>query len=309
MSGTVVVTGARGFIGRHLVSWLARRQHRVVAIDTVPAPASGARGVDHIVADVRSVTSRVFTGADAIVHLAALKSVPDSFTCRANYPTNVAVDAHVVREFGISSAPRLIVAGSCEVYGAATTGRIAEAAPFAPRSPYAVGKVSTELLMRSLAPLDRTREFCTARLFNTYGPDEAPDAVVPRLIDEARRDGQCTIEGDGHQRRDLAYVDDTVETIGRLVQLAGRLPTAVNVGTGVSTSVRDVARHIMASAGATELRWVDARPNEIAEFRADTSLCDQLVGRRRSIDVKTGIARCVSLRPWPADDRLLTVAQ
>ena len=176
------------------------------------------------------------------------------------------------------------------MYGARAVGvPIAEAVTFAPRSPYAVSKVALEHLADVYARPDA--EATALRFFNVYGPDEGLDAVVPRFIAEIRATGGLTIEDDGEQRRDFNYVDDVVDMVVQIVQYDRRLPRAINVGSGRSRSVRELAGIVLALAGGGCLRTAPGRRNEIADFVACTRLLASLVDvRNRSLEA--GVATC-----------------
>ena len=190
--------------------------------------------------DVLDLGVRDLAGVTTVVHLAARKSVPASFENRDDIARNVLVDRHLVEIVARAHVRRLLVASSCEVYGARAVGvPIAEAVTFAPRSPYAVSKVALEHLADVYARPDA--ETTALRFFNVYGPDEGLDAVVPRFIAEIRATGGLTIEDDGEQRRDFNYVDDVVDMVVQIVQYDRRLPRAINVGSGRSRSIRELA--------------------------------------------------------------------
>ncbi|MFE4517398.1 NAD-dependent epimerase/dehydratase family protein [Kitasatospora sp. NPDC056783] len=272
----LLVTGAAGFIGSALTTALRADGHTVTALDDLSVTSPRPRP-DHLIErDVRTLEPGDLDGIHTIVHLAAHKSVPRSFTVGA-FERNTAVDRHIIHTFAASGAGRLLLASSCEVYGQ-QSGQLAESAPHQPRSPYAAGKSATEHLAdiyrHRLGP---GRQIGVARLFNTYGPWEDGDAVVPAFLDAALADRPLTIEGTGTQARDLNHVDDTVTMLGRILA-ADRLLPVVNIGSGHATTVLDLAEAIIRTTGRGTITHTAPRPNEIHSFTADMTLFTSIYG-------------------------------
>ncbi|MFI2645921.1 NAD-dependent epimerase/dehydratase family protein [Streptomyces sp. NPDC018610] len=284
----VLITGAAGFIGRNLAARLTADGHRVRCVDNFRVPPTGPLPVPVETRDVRELTADDLAGVDTVVHLAALKSVPGSFHDPANLTHNLGVDHHILATFARSDARRLLMAGTCEVYGE-RLGYNRETDTLRPRSPYAVGKAASEMLAhvyRSLAP---GKQIGVARFFNTYGPDEGADAVVPAFIDAVDTAGLCRVEGDGAQARDMTHIDDMVSML-TLVLAAEELPEVVNLGSGQATSVREIAEHIIGVAGGGSIEYVASRPNEILSFIADMSLFHATLGHSPRRDLTDGLS-------------------
>ncbi|MFF7995139.1 NAD-dependent epimerase/dehydratase family protein [Kitasatospora xanthocidica] len=272
----VLITGAAGFIGSALTIALRRGGHAVTALDNLSVPSPRPRPDGLQVRDVRDLTPQDLRGLDTVVHLAALKSVPASFEV-GGYEHNVAVDRHLLHTFAASGVRRLLLASSCEVYGQ-QAGPLAETAPFQPRSPYAAGKVATEHLAAIYrAGLGEDRQIGVVRFFNTYGPAEGCDAVVPAFLDAAVGGRPLPIEGDGTQARDLTYIGDTVTMLTRILNTRELLPV-VNCGSGRAVSVRDLAQAVIRTAGRGTTTHAEARINEIASFTADQRLFEATYG-------------------------------
>ncbi|WP_164837423.1 NAD(P)-dependent oxidoreductase [Streptomyces sp. B29(2018)] len=272
----LLITGAAGFIGSALTGALRAAGHTVTAVDDLSVTSPRPRPAGLQVRDVRDLSPADLDGLDTVVHLAAHKSVPASFEV-GGFEHNVAVDRHLIHTFAASRAQRLLLASSCEVYGE-QTGPLAEHAPHAPRSPYAAGKAATEHLAdiyRSRLP--RGRQLGIVRFFNTFGPHEDPDAVVPAFLDAVIAGRPLTIEGDGAQARDLTHIDDTVTILARILAQPMLLPV-VNCGSGRAISVRDLAQAVIRAAGRGTVTHAAARPNEISSFTADMSLFTRVYG-------------------------------
>ncbi|MFD9535079.1 NAD-dependent epimerase/dehydratase family protein [Streptomyces sp. NPDC060010] len=291
----LLITGGAGFIGSALTQALRIAGHTVTPLDNLSVTSRwrpSPKGLT--VRDVRSLTSRDLDGVDTVVHLAALKSVPASFEV-GGFEHNVAVDRHVIHTFVGSTARRLLLASSCEVYGE-QTGPLAESAPYAPRSPYATGKVATELLAGIYRPrLEGGRQLGVVRFFNTFGPHEDPDAVVPAYLDAVAEDRPLTIDGDGSQARNLTYIDDAVTMLTRVLAASELLPV-VNCGSGRAVSIRDLADAVIRTAGRGTLTHAAARINEIASFTADQSLFTRTYGPVDRLPLDKALARSLQTR-------------
>ncbi|MGW1196572.1 NAD-dependent epimerase/dehydratase family protein [Streptomyces sp. NPDC002536] len=285
---SLLITGAAGFIGSALTRALRDAGHGVTALDNLSVVSPRPRPDRLEVRDVRSLTPADLDGVDTVVHLAAHKSVPRSFDV-GGLEHNITVDRHIIHTFAASRARRLLLASSCEVYGQ-RTGPLAETAPHSPRSPYAAGKAATEHLAdiyRSL--LQAERQIGIVRLFNTFGPAEDPDAVVPAFLDAAARNQPLTVDGDGSQARDLTHIDDAVTMLRRILD-GPQLPSIVNCGSGRVTSIRALAETIIRVTGGGTITHAAPRPNEIRSFTADMSLFTALYGPVRSRPLDQALA-------------------
>ncbi|MFJ6103648.1 NAD-dependent epimerase/dehydratase family protein [Streptomyces sp. NPDC092359] len=273
---TVLITGGAGFIGTALTRALRQAGHTVTPLDNLSVTSQRPRPRGLQVRDVRSLTTKDLDGVDTVVHLAALKSVPASFE-PGGFEHNVGVDRHILHTFAGSTARRLLLASSCEVYGE-QRGPLAESAPYGPRSPYAAGKTATEQLVGIYRPrLEDGRQLGVVRFFNTFGPDEDPDAVVPAFLDAALAGHPLVIEGDGTQARDLTYIDDAVTMLTRVLAAPALLPV-INCGSGTAVPVLDLAHAVIRAAGRGTLTHTTPRVNEIASFTADLSLFHRMYG-------------------------------
>ncbi|MFI9186871.1 NAD-dependent epimerase/dehydratase family protein [Streptomyces goshikiensis] len=289
-----MITGGAGFIGSALTQALRITGHTVTPLDNLSVTSLRPRPNDLQIRDVRSLTARDLDGVDTVVHLAALKSVPASFEV-GGFEHNVAVDRHMLHTFTNSTARRLLLASSCEVYGE-QAGPLAESAPYAPRSPYAAGKVATELLAGIYRPrLDDGRQLGVVRFFNTFGPHEDPDAVVPAFLDAAAEDRPLTIDGDGTQARDLTYIDDAVSMLTHILDAPELLPV-INCGSGHAVSISDLAHAVIRAAGRGTITHVSARINEIASFTADQTLFTRTYGSVDRMPLNEALALSLQTR-------------
>lgn len=273
----VLVTGSKGFVAGWLIEHLEAVGDEVTGLDAeVDITSSG------LFTDV--VTS---ISPDAICHLAAQASVGISWQDPAStYVTNTLGTLNVLEAaLACARPPRVLLVSSSEVYGRVSPYAlpIREEQPFAPASPYAASKAAAEVIGLQ-AWLGRGLEVIRARPFNHTGAGQRLDFVVPALAHQvavAVASGASGIEtGNLTARRDITDVRDVVRAYRAL--LASGAPGQVyNVCRGEAVSIEDVARRLMALAGADlELRLDPARvrPADIPELRGDPSRLHEATG-------------------------------
>ncbi len=262
----VFVTGADGFVGRHMVRLLGAEGHEVragvrpAAMETLRASES-VEVVPLELRDERSVQAALSAPCDAIVHLAAIASNAEAhrdpagaWVVNAAGTGGVAEAALLLRDAG-KADPRLLVVSSGEVYGSASTPRREDDA-LLPQSPYAASKVGAEA-----AALEVGRRtglhVMVARPFTHSGPGQAPTYLVPALLSrlvEARRAGRRDIAvGNLLPVRDLLDVRDVVRAYLLLLE-RGAAGTAYNVSRGEGIGLTDLFHRMAAVVG------VDAVP-------------------------------------------------
>jgi GDP-4-dehydro-6-deoxy-D-mannose reductase len=253
MSGArVLITGAAGFVGRHLTAHLTACGDEVLCVDRQPMPGSDIGGVD--ITDAAAV-SEVFDQLrpEAVYHLAgwadvggSWKAPVEAFRANAEGTLNVltaAVEAGVGRVLAVSSA---------DVYGKVDPSELplTEDSPLRPASPYAASKVAADYLGLQ-AWLGRGLPVLRVRAFNHLGPGQTDKFVAPALasrIARAERDGGDVLPiGDLSARRDFTDVRDVVRAY-RLLMEKGQPGEVYNVCSGVDLAVQDLADQLLAQA-------------------------------------------------------------
>jgi NAD dependent epimerase/dehydratase len=223
MTDTVAVTGAEGFIGSHLVELLVRRGHRVRAmvlynmfsskgwLDTLEPDVTDQ--VDVVFGDVRdpATVRELVEGAEVIYHLAAIGSVPYSYSApRSFVDTNTIGTLHVLEAARACRTPRLVHTSTSETYGTARTVPISETHPLQAQSPYAASKTAADKLVESFH-LSFGVPAVTLRPFNTFGPRQSTRAVIPQIITQLASGSQQLMLGALDPTRDFSYVLDTAQ--------------------------------------------------------------------------------------------------
>jgi dTDP-glucose 4,6-dehydratase len=306
---TVLVTGAGGFIGSHLVETLVAEGANVRAFVRYNSRAdwgllsllSGASraGMQIIPGDFRdlpAVTSAA-RGAEVIFHLGALIAIPYSYVHPAEVvETNVIGTLNVLLAARETRAGRLIHTSTSEVYGTAQRVPIDEGHPLQGQSPYSASKIGADKLAESFY-----RSFdlpvVTVRPFNTYGPRQSARAVIPTIITQALTGGVIKL-GNLDAKRDLTYVSDTVAGFLRAAQAAGVEGETFNLGAGFEVSVGELAQKITAIVGrplGIEIDPARLRPekSEVMRLLSDNSLARERLGWSPEVDFDEGLQRTV----------------
>ncbi len=292
-SKPILVTGADGFIGSHLVERLLRDGHAVRAL--VYYNSFGSWGwldrtkldlgkLEVVPADIRDadcVRSAV-RGASAVLHLAALIGIPYSYRAPTSYvQTNVVGTLNVVQaahDFGVE---KIVHTSTSEVYGTAQAVPISEAHALVGQSPYAASKIGADQIARSFF-LSFGAPVTILRPFNTYGPRQSLRAVIPTIISQLAR-GMTELKlGALTPTRDFSFVDDTVSGFVAALKSDKNLGEVVNLGSGFEISIGDTAKEIANVMGvratiATEMDRLRPARSEVERLLADNSKAKRLL--------------------------------
>lgn len=232
MIRTALVTGASGFVGRHLVGALRSEGWKV--------RTASRRGPADLVGDLLRVPFRGVS-ADVVFHLAGFSSPRASLDHAGDaFDLNAAVTARIVREL---PAGRYILASSCQVYGPGKE-RATESSPFSPRNPYAASKICGEALA-----LASGKDVVVLRPFNHTGPGQSADYLCPGIARQIARAEASRAPGEIEvralaPRRDFFDVRDMARAYV-LAALRGERGEIYNVATGVPLSIGDVVRGLV----------------------------------------------------------------
>lgn len=304
---TVVVTGAGGFIGSHLTERLVRLGARTRAF--VHYNADGRRGwLDHspvagevevFAGDVRDPATlhAALAGADVVYHLAALIAIPYSYVSPLSYVrTNVEGTLNVLDGALKASVGRVVHTSTSETYGTARYAPIDEQHPACGQSPYAASKIGADQVAVSYVH-SFGLPVVTVRPFNTFGPRQSLRAVVPTIIAQALAGKEIRL-GSLTPRRDLTYVDDTVEAFVKAASTPAAVGETVNVGTGHDVAIGDIVEIVLRLVGADVPVVRDAdrvRPDtsEVWRLVCDASKAETLLGWRPAVDLERGLAETV----------------
>jgi UDP-glucose 4-epimerase len=296
----VLVTGGAGFIGANLVRTLLRRDRaEVIVVDDLSTGFDA--NLDGLDVDMRSgsildrdLLDAAMAGADAVVHLAAVPSVPRSvLDPLTSHHANATGTLEVLEAVRRAGSPHLIVASSSSVYGANRQLPKSEAMRTAPMSPYAVSKLATEAYALAHAAC-YDLDVLAFRFFNVFGPLQAAGhayaAVIPAFIDAAINDRPLTVHGDGSQTRDFTYVGTVCDVVADAIARRVTHDTAVNLAFGTRTPLTDVV-DLLSGVLSRPLDVVhtDPRAGDVRDSQADTSLLQALFPDARPTPLRTGL--------------------
>ena len=306
----VLVTGAGGFIGSHLVERLVTVGAEVRALvhynsrnhwghleDLLP---HHRQHVEIFMGDLRDSgrIDEAVEGMDTVFHLGALIAIPYSYSApRDVVATNVNGTLNVLASSLRAGVRRVVHTSTSEVYGTAQYVPIDEKHPLVGQSPYSASKIGADQIAQSYH-----RSFdlplVTARPFNTYGPRQSARAVIPTIITQALTQPQVML-GATHPTRDLNFVADTVDGFIRLGEADGILGEVINLGTGREASVKEVAEIVLKVVGRDIPLIFDAnrlRPeaSEVDRLLADATKARTMLGWTPKHTLEQGIAATVN---------------
>lgn len=301
----VVVTGAAGFIGSHLVDALIAAGHEVIALDRrsirddMLAAANLAHAPGHERLRLHRTDLAVDTldelgaGADTVFHLAGLPWVRESWGASfGDYATaNVVATHRLLGACERACVRRVVFASSSSIYGP-TRGASREHDRPAPISPYGVSKLAAEHLCLAHAARAGTPLTVTVlRYFTVYGPRQRPGMAIGRVLLAALTGIGMPLYGDGRQRREFTYVDDVVTaTVSAAApDLAGAV---INVGGGASVSMLEVLELARAVTGRrVPILPADPQDGDVAATEADLTVARRLLNYRPRVGLHEGMSR------------------
>jgi NAD dependent epimerase/dehydratase len=306
---SVLVTGAGGFIGSHLVEALVAEGATVRAFArynsrndpgmlSLLAPDALAE-IDVVFGDIRDIeaVAQAVGGCDLVFHLAALIAIPYSYRSPRDYfETNVLGTLNVAQACR-GRDTRLVHTSSSEVYGSAQTVPIAESHPLVGQSPYSASKIGADHLVESFYR-SYALPATILRPFNTYGPRQSARAVIPTIVAQALA-GDVIRLGSLSPSRDFTYVTDTVAGFLAVAQTDGAIGRTLQLGTGEDISIGGLVETIGRVLGRdlrVEQQDERVRPakSEVMRLVSDNSLVADLTGWRPQLDLEAGIAATVA---------------
>ena len=303
----VLVTGAGGFIGSHLVESLAGQGAQVRAFVRYNSrndpgllkmlPANVLTNVEIISGDLRDLTAlqSAMRGTSHVFHLGALIAIPYSYL----HPAEV-VEANIIGTLNIllaardQSIQRLVHTSSSEVYGTALRVPIDESHPLQGQSPYSASKIGADKLAESFF-LSYNLPVVTLRPFNTFGPRQSARAVIPALIAQALT--QSTIHlGNLDTRRDFTFVSDTVDGFLKIAETSGVDGQTINLGTGQDIRIGDLAQSVLAMVDHPVKIVIDParlRPDksEVQRLISDNHMALQKLGWSPQVTMEDGLKK------------------
>lgn len=305
----VLVTGAGGFIGSHLVHALVHLGARVRAFVHYNSrgdvgmlrflPPELLARVEIVVGDLRDLTAveEAVWGVTHVFHLGALTTAPYSYIHPAQViETNVQGTLNVLLAARDVNLERLIHTSTSEVYGTALRVPIDENHPLQGQSPYSASKIGADQIASSFYRVFNV-PVVTVRPFNTYGPRQSARAIVPTIITQALTQPTIFL-GNLDTRRDLTFITDTLTGFLRAGETPAIEGETFNLGTGREIRVGDLARRIIELVNRDVQVMVDetrVRPekSEVQRLVADNRLAQRRLGWKPTVELEQGLRETV----------------
>ena len=291
----ILVTGADGFIGSHLVERLVHEGCRVRAF--VYYNSFGSWGwldsadrtiidnIEVVAGDIRDkgFVKKAAEGIDIIFHLAALIGIPYSYSAPQSYiDTNITGTLNTLQAGVECGAEKILVTSTSEVYGTAISVPIAEDHPLQGQSPYSASKIGADKIAESFmtsfdAPVTIVRPF------NTFGPRQSARAIIPTIITQALDDQKVIKLGSLHPKRDFNYVKDVCGGYVAIAENDKTTGETINIASNMELSIEEVANIIIKKIGSDSRVVLDD-----TRVRADKSEVLRLLGSNKKINELTG---------------------
>ena len=251
----ILITGAGGFVGSHLLETLLTRNYNVKCLvrynsrnDTgllTEIPKNLINEVEIVSGDLRDYDAiyQAMKGIDIVFHLGALIAIPYSY----KHPKDV-IDTNIIGTFNVLNAARnvsvekVIHTSTSEVYGTALYVPIDEKHPLQAQSPYSASKISADKIVESFY-CSYDLPVATIRPFNIYGPRQSARAVIPTIITQALSNNNVFL-GSLSPKRDYTYVSDTIEAFIQIAQLDTTIGQTFNIGSNSDISIGELAQKI-----------------------------------------------------------------
>jgi len=301
----VLVTGAGGFIGSHVVERLVELGAHVRALARYNSrndwgllellPAAVKNEIEVVLGDLTDPhsTNRMVQGCGIILHLAALIAIPYSYIAPAHYvATNCGGALNLLEAARQHGVERFVHTSTSEAYGTAQYIPIDETHPLRAQSPYAASKIGADKLAESYY-LSFALPVVTLRPFNTYGPRQSARAIIPTIISQGLS-GKVIRLGRLTPIRDLTFVSDTVAGFIKAAENPQAVGEVINLGSGRSITIGALARRIVSLLGeghaiTSEEERVRPDASEVMELICNYGKANRLLGWEPRVSLDEGL--------------------
>jgi NAD dependent epimerase/dehydratase len=308
---TVLVTGAGGFIGSHLVEALVAKGAEVKTLvrynsrndwgmlENIP---SGVRNnLEVITGDIVDfcVVKKAVKNCDIIFNLAALIGIPYSYSAPESYVnTNIKGTLNILQASLDEGAEKVVHTSTSEVYGTAKYVPIDESHPLQGQSPYSASKIGADMLAHSFF-LSFNAPVAIIRPFNTFGPRQSARAVIPTIISQALSEEKINL-GSLTPIRDLTYVKDTVNGFIKVAESDNSIGEIVNIGNGKGIAIGELAKKILLLMGCenttihSDEERVRPENSEVMQLICDNSKAGRILGWSPQYTLEQGLQETIS---------------
>jgi len=301
----ILITGGAGFVGSHLADRLLETGTDVRVLDNF---STGSRGnlaghngdLDLVEGDIRSLDQvrNAIAGCDAVLHQAALPSVPRSIADPlTTHATNATGTLNVLLAARDADVARVVFASSSSVYGAVAELPKHESMPTLPISPYAAAKLAAESYCRAFHEAYGL-ETVALRYFNVFGPRQDPAsiycAVIPRFIAALEAGQSPLIYGDGEQSRDFTFIDNVVDANLAALDSPGVGGSVFNIACGEQITLNELAYELQLQMESdVAVTHGPSRPGDIRHSLADVDRARLALGYEPRVSFAEGLQRTV----------------
>lgn len=305
----ILVTGANGFIGSHLVEALVKKGANVKALyhynnfnnwgwlEDIDCLSE----IEVVPGDIRDPHSvkKITKGIDIIFSLAALIAIPYSYTAPASYvETNVNGTLNICQAGLENGCERVIHTSSSEVYGTAQYVPIDEAHPLRPQSPYSASKIGADAIAMSFY-YSYDLPLIIVRPFNTYGPRQSARAIIPTIITQIAAGKKEIKTGSLTPTRDFSYVKDIVKGMILLAGCDSAVGEIVNIGSNSEISIKDLTLSIKKRMNSdavirTEKERLRPANSEVKHLRCDNTKIKNLVNYQPGYTLEKGLDETIA---------------
>ena len=304
----VLVTGADGFVGSHLVELLVQNGYRVRALVQYNSynnwgwmeAVDCINDVEVIAGDIRDqdCCNSIMKNIDIVFHLAALIAIPYSYFAPKSYiDTNVTGTANICQSCLNNNVRRLVHTSTSEVYGTAKYVPIDEAHPLQPQSPYSASKIGADSIARSYNDSFKL-PVTILRPFNIFGPRQSSRAFIPSVISQIANGEKEIQVGDLSPTRDFTYVTDTCRAFLNVSESDNAIGRTFNIGTNTEYSMEDILykiKNLMNSDISINSDKSRLRPkeSEVYRLKCDNSLIKNTIGFEPSYELDKGLEETI----------------
>ena len=291
MQRVILITGGAGFIGSNFTNYWSEQypQDKIIVLDKLTyagdldnlSKLNSNPNFEFVRGDVvdAAIVDFCVAQANIVVHFAAETHVTRSlFDSREFVVTDVLGTQNILSSIvrNKSTIEKYVHISSSEVFGTAVTSFMGEDHPLNPLSPYAAAKCGADRLVYSFI-VSYEIPGVILRPFNNFGPNQHLEKLIPRFITGALTDEPMIIHGNGESRRDFIFVEDTCRIIDSVITSNISFKESdyvLNIGTGKSVSVLEIANLVLANIQATSsmVKFTDNRPGQVLRHTADTEV-------------------------------------
>ena len=283
----IFLTGSEGFIGSHLAEKLVKNGHDLTCLVLYNSLNSWGwldkinekvkKNIRVVTGDIRdefAINKIIRKNTEVIINLAALIGIPYSYRSPKSYFETNSIGLMNILNLSINSnVQKIIHVSTSEVYGTPKKVPIKENSPINAQSPYAASKVAADQLALSFYK-SYGLPVSVIRPFNTYGPRQSTRAIIPTIITQALKNDKIEI-GSLFPKRDLLFVEDTVEGIISAIGNKKSIGNIINIGSGYEISIKDLANKIckiLRTNKTLKSKKIRKRPNKSEVMRLLASI-------------------------------------